>query len=112
MDSTTAQEQALFARVYELTRLVPAGKVTTYGAIAQQLGLRDVRKVGWALHANKDSETPCHRVVNREGRLAPNFAFGGDEEQRVRLMREGVVLLANGKVDLEQCGWSEWDEES
>ncbi len=111
MNTAVTQESALFARVYALVRSVPEGKVTTYGAIARQLELRDVRKVGWALHANKDHGTPCHRVVNREGRLAPNFAFGGEEEQRIRLEREGVIFLPDGKVDLVQCGWSDFGEE-
>jgi O-6-methylguanine DNA methyltransferase len=55
-----------FNQVYELVRLIPEGKVTTYGDIAGALGTKDSRRVGHALHANKDGdETPCHRVVTR-----------------------------------------------
>lgn len=78
--------------------------MATYGQIAKQLGTRDARKVGWALHANTgENQVPCHRVVNRAGRLAPNFAFDGPEEQRRRLAAEGVKFLADGRVDLKVC---------
>ena len=92
-----------FRQVYELVKQVPAGKVVTYGQIARKLGSRDARKVGWALHANKEeNQVPCHRVVNNAGRLAPNFAFDGPEEQRRRLEAEGVKFLPDGKVDLKK----------
>jgi len=56
----------LFEKVYEVVRKIPEGSVVTYGQIAKTLGIRDVRKIGWALHANPDgSTTPCHRVVNK-----------------------------------------------
>lgn len=93
-----------FEKVYRLVRKIPSGKVTTYGEIARALGSKDARRVGYALHANKDSQTPCHRVVDKNGRLAPNFggpfAFSGRagsgfardgwKEQRRRLEAEGV----------------------
>jgi len=92
-----------FKRVYELVRQVPQGKVVTYGQIAKKLGTKDSRKVGWALHANPDGEKrPCHRVVNKAGRLAPNFAFSGEEEQRLRLEKEGVTFTKDGLVDLKK----------
>jgi methylated-DNA-protein-cysteine methyltransferase related protein len=90
---------SLFQDIYNLVKQVPPGKVTTYGVIAKTLGLRDVRKVGFALHANKSSEVPCHRVVNKEGRLAPNFAFNGPEEQRRRLVAEGVEFVDEEHVE-------------
>jgi len=93
-----------FQQVYRLVKQVPRGKVVTYGQIAKALGSRDARKVGWALHANKEeNQVPCHRVVNRNGRLAPNFAFDGPEEQRRRLLTEGVGFLPNGQVYLKLC---------
>lgn len=74
-----------------MVKEIPAGKVSTYGEIARKLGNpRWSRQVGWALHANKSLGVPCHRVVNREGRVAKNFAFDGWEEQRRRLEGEGV----------------------
>lgn len=80
-------------KVYEIVKKVPRGRVTTYGQVATQLGNpRWSRQVGWALHANKSDQVPCHRVVNRVGRLAPNFAFDGAAEQRRRLEAEGVAF--------------------
>lgn len=91
-----------FSQVYSLVRQIPAGYVTTYGDLAHALGTRDLpagrqapaaRTVGWALHANKDPNTPCHRVVDKTGRLAPNYAFGGSLEQHAKLLAEGVTFL-------------------
>lgn len=76
--------------VYRLVKQIPKGRVTTYGTIAKRLNISP-RVVGLALHLNPDGkDTPCHRVVNRNGHLATNFAFGGFEEQRKRLSKEGV----------------------
>ena len=93
---------SLFDDIYELTAKIPEGKVTTYGEIARVLEIKDVRKVGWALHSNKDAKVPCHRVVNKEGRLAPNFAFNGAEEQKRRLEVEGVTFNDEMHVDLDR----------
>ena len=96
-----------FEQVYTLVRSVPAGKVTTYGALAKALGTPDARRVGQALHANPDaSKTPCHRVVFTDGRLAPGYAFGGPNEQLRRLQLEGVTFDTNGNVDLKQAMFS------
>ena len=93
-----------FDQVYQLVKQVPAGKVVTYGQIAEKLDTRDARKVGWALHSNKEeNHVPCHRVVSKQGCLAPNFAFDGPEEQRRRLETEGVKFLPDGRVDLNLC---------
>lgn len=73
----------------------------TYGQVAEILGTKDARKVGWALHANKDPKTPCHRVVNKEGGVAKNYAFGGGwKEQKMRLLSEGVKFKDEMRVDL------------
>ncbi len=89
-----------FEKVYEIVRKVPQGKVTTYGVIAKKIGLSNPRVVGFALHVNKESfNVPCHRVVTKEGRLAPNFAFGGAERQKKILESEGVTFK-NDLVDL------------
>ena len=73
----------------------------TYGQIANLLQTRDARRVGHALHANSDPQVPCHRVVNKAGGLAPSYAFGGEDEQKKRLEKEGVVVKDN-KVSLEK----------
>jgi len=83
---------------------IPKGKVATYGQVALLAGNpRWARVVGYALHVNPDPGTiPCHRVVNREGRVAPGFAFGGEGVQRQLLEAEGIVFEPDGKVDLKK----------
>ena len=95
----------LFDKVYEYVKKIPKGKVATYGQIAKVLGTRDVRKIGWALHANKSEKVPCHRVVSKEGKLAANFAFDGWKEQRRRLESEGVSFKDEMFVDLSSHLW-------
>lgn len=99
--------QSFFARVYETVKMIPKGRVATYGQIALMAGSpRGARVVGWALHQNPQPGTiPCHRVVNREGKLAPAFAFGGLEIQSALLKAEGVHLNENGLVDLTRYLW-------
>ena len=105
-----------FATVYKIVKKIPEGKVATYGQVAeaawksQAQNLKSQikitpRVVGWALHANKNPKVPCHRVVDRNGKLAPNFAFGGYKEQRVRLLAEKVSFVDEKHVDLEKYLW-------
>jgi methyltransferase/endonuclease len=72
----------------------------SYGQIARAAGFpRKAREVGWALHVNPDPEhIPCHRVVNREGRVSPAFVFGGENMQVALLKSEGVEFDENGLV--------------
>jgi len=80
-----------FDRVYETVKKIPKGKVMTYGQVAKEMGTRDARRVGQALHANKvPNEVPCHRVVFANGSMAPGYAFGGPGEQKKKLISEGV----------------------
>ena len=92
--------------VYRYLEGVPRGKVVTYGMIARAIGHpRAARQVGNALHRNPTPVVvPCHRVVNREGRLAPAFAFGGMEVQAELLRAEGVEVK-DGYVDLGVYLW-------
>lgn len=96
------KKRNFFEQVYEVVREIPEGMVATYGQIASNLGTKDARRVGHALHANRDKATPCHRVVNKDGRLAPSYAFGGYHEQRNRLLAEGVKFLDDLHVDMEK----------
>lgn len=90
-----------FEQVYALVQQIPPGFVTTYGDIARALGTRDARRVGHALHANPSNDlTPCHRVVNKDGRLSESYAFGGSIEQYAKLREEGIVFLDRTHVDL------------
>lgn len=96
------KKQSFNDKVYEAVCAIPRGRVSTYGRIAEKCGSpRASRAVGMALHHNpKPGVIPCHRVVNREGRLAPEFAFGGPDEQKRLLEAEGVEVSADGYVDL------------
>ena len=100
--------QGFFEKVYAVVRRIPMGKVTTYGAIAAMTGYpRRARYVGYALHVNPEPGViPCHRVVNRFGRLADAFAFGGVNVQRDLLLSEGVEVKED-VVDLQKYFWSE-----
>mgnify|MGYP001135073741 FL=1 len=97
-----------YESVYEYLKSVPKGKVVTYGMIAAAIGRpRASRQVGNALHRNPQPVViPCHRVVNREGRLAPAFAFGGEQVQAELLRGEGVEVI-NGCVDLSKYIWKD-----
>lgn len=94
---------SFYTDVYNIVKRIPKGKVGTYGQIARVLGKpRASRAVGNALHVNPypGEITPCHRVVNCQGRLAPGFAFGGPENQKKMLKAEGVSTNASGFVNL------------
>lgn len=93
-----------FEKIYEVVKHIPKGKVATYGQVALLAGNpRWARVVGYALHNNPDpANIPCYRVVNREGRVAGAFVFGGGKVQRQLLEAEGVVFEPDGIVDLEK----------
>lgn len=99
---------SFYEEVYEFLKQVPRGKVVTYGQIACAICRpRAARQVGNALHRNPQPVViPCHRVVNRTGRLAPAFAFGGEERQAELLRAEGVTVT-DGFVDLEKYIWKD-----
>ena len=91
----------IYESIYKIVTQIPKGKVTTYGEIALVLGnIKLARVVGYALHKNPYfGKVPCHRVVNRFGKLAQNFAFGSIDAQKAMLIAEGVEVKDN-KVDL------------
>lgn len=101
------REDSYYLRVYEIVKQIPKGKVATYGQIAKLTGSpRASRAVGYALHYNpKPYEIPCHRVVNRFGRLAVCFRFGGENAQKMLLGKEGVEVNDEYVVDLEKYLW-------
>ena len=93
--------------VYENVKRIPKGRVATYGQIAMMCGSpRASRVVGSALHKNPTPViVPCHRVVNRFGGLAADFAFGGKDKQKELLESEGVSVDHEYKVDMEKYLW-------
>jgi methylated-DNA-protein-cysteine methyltransferase related protein len=96
-----------FAKVYQVVRQVPRGKVATYGQIAAMIGNPlAARMVGEAMRKTPEYlDIPCHRVVNRAGEMSPAYAFGGAGRQRQVLEQEGVVFKGNGCIDMEKCLW-------
>ncbi|MBI2405447.1 MGMT family protein [Candidatus Microgenomates bacterium] len=101
-----------YEEIYAVVRKIPKGKVATYGQIAKQLKVQNAklkfnpRLVGRALHKNPYPKIiPCHRVVDRNGKIADSFAFGGAREQRKRLLEEGVGFKDTMHVDLGKCFW-------
>ena len=105
--TTGGNALGFFEDVYKVVKMIPEGKVSTYGQIASLIGQpRKAKIVGWALHSNPyRSIVPCHRVVNRNGQLSGAFAFGGMEQQRKLLETEGIVFNKDGTVDLEKYLW-------
>jgi methylated-DNA-protein-cysteine methyltransferase related protein len=96
-----------FQRVYDITFLVPQGRVTTYGAIADFLGLGSARMVGWALNHchTQDHIIPAHRVVNRKGELSGRLHFQTPTLMQERLEQEGIVIENNIVVSMDEKFW-------
>lgn len=100
------KKPGFYENVYEIVRQIPKGKVTTYGAIAEVIGMKgSSRLVGQALKSvPPESEIPAQRVINRAGLLTAAHHFGGYDRLRWILEREGVVFKGEG-VDMEKCFW-------
>lgn len=102
-----------FIRVYEVTKLIPWGRVTSYGAIARYLGTgRSARMVGWALNASHTSNEfiPAHRVVNREGLLTGKFHFGNTSTMEQLLENEGLIVEDDTIVNFSEKFWDPLSE--
>lgn len=99
-----------FKQVYQIVAQIPKGKVASYGQIAALLGEpRHARIVGWAMHdAPKELNLPCHRVVNKSGKLSPGYIFGPGE-QRILLEKEGVTFLEDGHIDMNKYLWEPFE---
>jgi methylated-DNA-protein-cysteine methyltransferase related protein len=97
-----------FEGVYQVVRLVPVGRVTTYGTIARYLGSGlSARMVGWAMNAAHTlPDVPAHRVVNREGVLTGKHFFGPGNEMQNRLEAEGVQVENDKVLDFKTRFWN------
>ena len=97
-----------FEKVYEVVRLIPFGRVTSYGSIARYLGMtRSARMVGWAMnHAHhQTNEIPAHRVVNRKGLLTGKHHFEGTHLMQQLLENEGIVVVGDQIQELDKVFW-------
>lgn len=101
-------EDSFFERVYGIVRLIPAGRVTSYGAIAEYLGARrSSRMVGWAMNSSHSAKeyVPAHRVVNRKGMLTGKHHFEGINLMQQLLESEGIRVENNTIVDFDKYFW-------
>lgn len=96
-----------FQDVYDVVRLVPPGRVTSYGAIAAYLGAKgSARMVGWALIASHSQQgIPAYRVVNRNGLLTGKQHFESFDAMQAQLEREGIEVKNDQVVDFEKRFW-------
>lgn len=106
------QKNNFFQDVYEVVRLIPEGRVSTYGAIAQYLGAKgSARMVGWAMNqAHQLEDVPAHRVVNRKGVLTGKFHFATPDTMQNRLEAEGIVVKNDQIQAFEQVFWNPSDQ--
>ena len=89
-------ETSFFVKVYEVVKLIPYGRVTSYGAIARYLGSAgSSRMVGWAMNQSHtyDPQIPAHRVVNRNGQLTGKHHFGSPDIMQQLLESEGIKVV-------------------
>ena len=102
-----ANEPNFFERVYEVVKLIPSGRVSSYGAIARYLGAaKSARMVGWAMNKAHDlEEVPAQRVVNRLGLLTGKHHFGGTNAMQQLLESEGVVIRDNQIQNFDKVLW-------
>lgn len=96
-----------FQRVYDVTRMIPPGRVSTYGAIADFLALGSARMVGWALNHchTQDHIIPAHRVVNRKGELSGRLHFATPTLMQERLESEGIHVRDHAVQEMDRYFW-------
>ena len=103
-----AEQPSFFESVYEVVRLIPPGRVSTYGAIARFLGsAKSARMVGWAMNASFGVSplVPAQRVVNASGMLSGKFHFGPGDEMKNLLESEGVRVENDQVLRFETVFW-------
>ncbi len=108
MGGTRSKHNDFFSRVYEVTRLIPYGRVTSYGAIARYLGTgKSARMVGWALNVShtRPEYIPAHRVVNRDGLLTGKFHFGNTSTMQQLLENEGFYIENDKILNFREKFW-------
>lgn len=102
------QHEDFFQLVFQVVRLVPKGRVTSYGAVAKYLGMaRSARMVGWAMHAahSQKKKVPAHRVVNRNGELTGKHHFATPFLMQELLEKEGVKVVNDKVKDFGRLFW-------
>lgn len=105
--STVKSGKDFFDQVYEVVKLIPEGRATSYGAIAQFLGAkRSSRMVGYAMNAaHSNPSIPAHRVVNRNGMLTGKMHFETPETMEQRLHQEGISVKNDAIENWKSVFW-------
>lgn len=100
-------QKNFFQDVYDVVRLIPEGRATTYGSIANYLGMkRGARMVGWAMNqAFSLEDVPAHRVVNRKGELTGRHHFSPPTLMEELLQKEGLTIKNHVIANFEQYYW-------
>ncbi|MBK6977231.1 MAG: MGMT family protein [Cytophagaceae bacterium] len=93
-----------FEEVYEVARLIPEGRVTSYGAIAKYLGT-GARLVGWAMNASHIKNVPAHRVVNHAGLLTGKNHFATSTLMQELLENEGITVIKDKIQNFKEIFW-------
>ncbi len=106
------ENENFFEKVYQIARLIPFGRVTSYGAIAKYLGAaRSARMVGWAMNQSHNMpDIPAHRVVNKAGLLTGKHHFDGTNLMQQLLESEGITVVDNQIQKLENHFWDPYKE--
>lgn len=110
--SLSNKHKDFFENVYDVVRLIPFGRVTSYGAIAKYLGMpKSSRMVGWAMNsAHKHDDIPAHRVVNRNGLLTGKAHFGHGNEMEMLLKNENIYVKNDKIIDFKSIFWDPTNE--
>ncbi|HEY1022798.1 MAG TPA: MGMT family protein [Flavisolibacter sp.] len=107
------KDETFFEQVFEVVRLIPKGRVTSYGAVAAALGTKlSARMVGWAMNGSHrvKPKVPAHRVVNRNGMLSGKMHFAYPEQMQELLEKEGVKVVDDRVQDFEKRFWNPAEE--
>ena len=102
-----------FKQVFDVCKLIPKGRVTSYGAIASAIGSpKSARMVGWAMNKafSHTESIPAHRVLNRNGLLTGKKAFGSPTLMQELLEQEGIEVQNDRVVNFEEIFWDPWIE--
>ncbi len=105
--TTRTTNKDILELIFEIVRMIPKGRVTSYGAIAASIGLRSsARFVGWAMHqASHYKNVPAHRVVNSQGLLSGKHHFTPPEAMQQLLEAEGVAVSNDKVVNFKKLFW-------
>lgn len=109
MNPIEKDKSDVYELIFEIVRLVPRGRVTSYGAIAEALGMRSgARLVGYAMNLSHNviPGVPAHRVVNSAGILTGKFHFGSPEKMQQLLEKEGVAVKNDKVVCFKELFWN------